>query len=75
MRPDLGVRFEEAVAGAVRKAVAHPEHGAPRTKNARRRLVSGFPFGVICKTEADGIVVIAIAYGRRKPEHWAEWVK
>jgi hypothetical protein len=30
---------------------------------------------VIYKTEADGIVVIAIADGRRKPEYWAERVK
>ena len=38
----LGLRFEQAVANAVRGAVAHPERGAPRSRNTRRWLVKGF---------------------------------
>jgi hypothetical protein len=33
---ELGARFEQAVTEAVRGAVAHPERGAPRSKNTRR---------------------------------------
>ncbi len=36
IRPELGVRFEQAVSRAVRSAVAHPDCGAPRSKNTRR---------------------------------------
>ena len=70
IRPELGVKFEEAVAAAVRTAAAHPEHGAPRSKSTRRRLVIGFPFGVIYAIVGDEIVVVAVADGRRKPDYW-----
>ena len=32
IRRELGSRFEQAIAEAVRNAVAHPERGAPRSK-------------------------------------------
>jgi plasmid stabilization system protein ParE len=72
IQPELGIRFEEAVAEAVRKAVAFPEHGAPRSKNTRRRLVVGFPFGVIYAVLETEILVVAVADGRRKPNYWAK---
>jgi plasmid stabilization system protein ParE len=70
VRSELGIQFEEAVAEAVRKAAAYPEHGAPRSKNTRRRLVSGFPFGVIYAVAGNEIIVVAVADGRRKPDYW-----
>ena len=72
IRAELGVKFEEAVAEAVRKAAASPEHGAPRSRNTRRRLVSGFPFGVIYAVVGSAVVVIAIADGRRTPDYWVK---
>ena len=72
VRPELGVKFEEAVADAVRKAAARPEHGASRSSNTRRRLVSGFPFGVIYAIAGTGIVIVAIADGRRAPDYWVK---
>jgi plasmid stabilization system protein ParE len=75
IQPELGVKFEEAVADAVRKSVAFPEHGAPRSKNTRRRLVVGFPFAVIYKVLKDEILVVAIADGRRKPDYWAKRIR
>lgn len=75
MRTELGVKFEEAVAEAVTRAAEHPEHGAPISMNTRRRLVSGFPFGFIYTTLADGILVIATSDGRRPPEYWADRVQ
>lgn len=71
IRPELGARFQQAVDTAVRKATENPGHGAPRTKNTRRRLVAGFPFGVIYAVRAGDILVIALADGRRRPEYWA----
>ena len=72
IRAELGVKFEEAVAEAVRKAAAHPEHGAPRSRNTWRRLVSGFPFGVVYAVVGSGIVVVAVADGRRTPVYWVK---
>jgi toxin ParE2 len=74
IRPELGVRFEQAVSHAVRSAVAYPDHGAPRTKNTRRWLVRGFPFGVIYRTNDEEVVIVAVAHQRKRPRIGAsEW--
>ena len=67
----LGVRFEKAVTEAVSRAVANPEHGAPRSKRTRRMLVKGFPFGIIYRTTDQTVLVVAVADSRRKPDYWA----
>jgi plasmid stabilization system protein ParE len=71
IRPELGSRFERAVAEAVRSAVAKPEQGAPRSKNTRRWLVKGFPFCVIYKASGDEVLIAAVAHLRRRPDYWA----
>jgi toxin ParE1/3/4 len=75
IQPELGVRFEEAAADAVRRAAEFPQHGAPRPMNTRRRLIVGFPFAVIYKIQEEGILVVAFADGRRKPNYWAKRVR
>lgn len=74
IQQDLGLRFEQAVADAVRGAVAHPERGAPRSKNTRRWLVKGFPFGVIYRASAEEVLIVAVAHERRRPERWMQRV-
>jgi toxin ParE1/3/4 len=72
IRPELGVRFEAAVAETVRMVAKHPQQGAPRAGSTRRRLVKGFPFAVVYRATADDVLIVAIADGRRRPEYWAE---
>lgn len=67
----LGIRFDKAVAEAVRRAVANPEHGSPRSKRTRRMLVKGFPFGIIYRATDETVLIVAVADSRRKPEYWA----
>ena len=71
IQAELGIRFQEAVSSAVRQAVEHPEHGAPRSKNTRRRLVHGYPFGVIYRATVAEVVIVAIAHQRKQPDYWA----
>ena len=71
IRSELGTRFEQAVAAAVRAAVAHPERGAPRSKNTRRWLVKRFPFGIIYRVGESGVLIVAVAHQRKKPAYWA----
>lgn len=75
IRPELGARFEQAAAEAVRNAVAHPERGAPRSKNTRRWLVKGLPFGVIYRAGADEVLIVAVANLRTQPDYWASRLK
>ena len=70
IRSELGGRFEQAVAQAVRNLVAHPERGALRSKSTRRWLVKGFPFGIIYRISESGVLIVAIAHQRKKPEYW-----
>ena len=67
---DLGVRFEQALANAVRAAAAHPERGAPRSRNTRRWLVQGFPFGVIYREGIGETLIVAVAHQRKQPAYW-----
>ena len=69
---ELGFRFEQALAHAVRSAVAHPDRGAPRSKNTRRCLVKGFPFGVIYRANEAEVLVVAVAHQRKRPKYWAQ---
>ena len=69
--PELGARFEQAVAKAVRAAATHPKRGAPRSSNTRSWIVEGFPFGVIYREGVSEILVVAVAHQRKKPEFWA----
>jgi toxin ParE1/3/4 len=71
IRPELGSRFEHAVAQAVRNLVANPESGAPRSKGTRRWLVKSFPFGIIYRASESGVLIVAVAHQRKKPEYWA----
>lgn len=75
IRLDLGLRFADAVADAVRAAAQNPEIGAPRSRNTRRRLVKGFPFAVIYAVRGDEILVVAVADGRRRPDYWASRIR
>ncbi len=69
IRPELGSRFEQAVAEAVRNAVAHPERGASRSKNTRRWLVKSFAFGIIYRASEREVLIVAVAHQRRKSEY------
>ena len=73
--PELGTRFSQAVAEAVRSAVANPERGAPRSRNTRRWLVKRFPFGVIHTAGESGVLIVAVAHQRKMPEYWAGRIK
>ncbi len=75
IRSELGTRFEQAVSEAVRNAVAHPERGAPRSKSTRRWLVKGFPFGIVFRAGEAGVLIVAVAHQRKKPEYWADRIK
>ena len=74
-RDGLGIRFEQAAADAVRRAVANPEHGAPRSRNTRRLRVSGFPLGVVYQATEREVLIVAVADSRRRPEYWAARMK
>ena len=74
-QPGLGARFTAAVEEAAARALAFPHAGSPAAANTRRVLVQGFPFSVVYRDEASGIVIFALAHQSRRPDYWAARVQ
>lgn len=74
-RAGLGAQFATAVEEATARAVAFPMTGSPASKNTRRVFVKDFPFAVVYRPTADGIVVFALAHHARRPGYWRSRVQ
>ena len=66
----LGIRFATAVEEATARALAFPLTGSPVSKSTRRVFIRDFPFAVVYRPDAEGIVVFAVAHHSRRPEYW-----
>lgn len=74
-RADLGARFTAAVEEATARAVAFPTTGSLSSKNTRRLFLKDFPFAVVYRPSAEGIVIFALAHHSRRPGYWQSRVK
>jgi plasmid stabilization system protein ParE len=70
VRPELGLRFAEAVADTVEAIAAAPLQFAVVEKGRRRAGVRRFPYGIFFLVEETRIVVISCFHGKRHPKHW-----
>ncbi|MDQ2916981.1 MAG: type II toxin-antitoxin system RelE/ParE family toxin [Pseudomonadota bacterium] len=70
VQPGQGSRFVAAAEEATVRALAFPLAGAPSAPGARRVFLKGFPFSIVYRPEADGIVVFAVAHHSRLPGYW-----
>ncbi|NKC12734.1 MAG: type II toxin-antitoxin system RelE/ParE family toxin [Gammaproteobacteria bacterium] len=62
--------FTEEVARAVESIMEGPERWRVTAVDARRYVLPMFPFSIVYRTIADGIVVLAVAHHRRRPGYW-----
>lgn len=63
----LWLRIQDA-----RRSLALFPHAAPPISlNARRFILSGYPYDLVYSVRADEIVVLAVAHHSRQPEYWA----
>jgi plasmid stabilization system protein ParE len=69
-QPGQGARFAAAVEEATTRALAFPLSGSPSEGNTRRVIVRDFRFSIVYRSEADGIVVFAVAHHSRIPGYW-----
>jgi toxin ParE1/3/4 len=65
-----GARFAAAVEEATARALTFPLSGSPSAPNIRRVIVKDFPFSIVYRPEAEGIVVFAVAHHARLPGYW-----
>lgn len=73
--PGLGARFSVAVEEATARAVAFPLAGSPYSKGTRRVFLRDFPFALVYRPAADGILVFALAHESRLPDFWQSRVQ
>ena len=71
-RPLLGAEFFDAVAAVIDLIRAHPEIGTASTFGTaiRQVRVRKFPYKVVYRNQQDGIEIIAVAHGKRRPGYW-----
>ncbi len=70
IRPELGLRFAQAVDETVDAIATAPLRFAVVDKERRRAGVRRFPYGIFFLVEEPRIVVIACFHGKRNPRHW-----
>jgi toxin ParE1/3/4 len=69
--PGLGARFASAVEEATARAIAYPLTGSNLTIGTRRMFLKDFPFALVYRPEAEGIVIFAVAHHSRHPDYWS----
>ncbi|RXH57522.1 type II toxin-antitoxin system RelE/ParE family toxin [Granulicella sibirica] len=70
VRPELGIRFAQAIDATMENISANPLLFAVADRNRRRAGVRRFPYGIFFIDEPNRIVVIACFHGKRNPRHW-----
>ena len=73
----LGGDFFNEVEAAVRSACEHPTQsplfaGVDPTLVVHRKSLRRFPYSVAWLVEPTGIVIVAVAHGRRRPGYWLD---
>lgn len=68
----LGERFLDDVERTTQLLDKHPLIGQAIDNHLRRLLLRRFPFSLIYSSEPSGVLVIAVAHQRRRPDYWQE---
>ncbi len=69
-QPNGAVLFRRAVEAATARALAFPRSGPPYLAKTRRVFVRGYPFFLVYREEAGGVVVFALVHESRRPGYW-----
>ncbi len=68
--PGLGREFLAEAQRTVRGIVENPQLGRVIRRPIRRRLMLGFPFGILYRVDAHEIIILAVMHLRRRPGYW-----
>jgi len=66
----LGLEFAEEVYSTIERILEYPSASPKISQNARRCLVSRFPYGVIYQKQSGRIRIVAIANLHKRPAYW-----
>ena len=71
-RAGLGSEFLDAVEGAMRRVIEHPESSPVVLGQVRMGTVPRFPYSIVYSVRAGDIFVSAIAHSSRRPFYWQD---
>jgi plasmid stabilization system protein ParE len=63
-------RFRAAIEEAAARALVFPMAGLSYVARTRRVFVKGYPFFLVYRPEAGGVVVFAVVHESRRPGYW-----
>jgi toxin ParE2 len=75
IRPELGVKFKDAVEAAFDRIEMWPLSGAKADGNARICRLKRFPYGLIYVPRETEIVIVAVVHLHRRPGYWKRRLK
>jgi toxin ParE1/3/4 len=64
--------FLDELDRTIRQISQHPEQYEAREFNTRRAILRRFPYLIVFREGSEGIEVIAVAHGRRRPGYWRD---
>ncbi|MCC6738838.1 MAG: type II toxin-antitoxin system RelE/ParE family toxin [Planctomycetia bacterium] len=67
-----GIQFSDRLREAYAEVEAHPLRWAAYRKRTRHFKLRGFPYLVVYRPWQEGVFVLAVAHGKRKPAYWAK---
>jgi hypothetical protein len=72
--PGLGFEFLNELDRVIHRIKLFPESCPTIIENLRRAQLNRFPLGVICGTDIDSLVIVAVAHLHRRPLYWIDRV-
>ena len=67
----LAARFVAEIKRVVRLLLEHPDIGTPRTNGRQFFPLKVFPYGLIYRSNKDGIFILVVRRHRQRPEYGA----
>jgi len=72
-RPELGIRFLNAVDAGLAAILDHPRRWPEIDAGIRRYRLERFPYALVYRQVADDVVeIIAVTHLRRRPGYWQD---
>lgn len=68
--PAAGSAFQAEVDHAIDRILEAPKRYSAYVDDTRRVLLRRFPYSVIYRIGDQGIEIVAVAHGRRRPDYW-----
>ena len=70
--PGLGMKFGDAVRAAIESLLEFPESRPVLLGQTRKLVVAKYPYSILYRVGADGIVISAVAHQSRRPGYLSD---